>query len=172
MKSLLVHHGGLTFKKPVKSEKLCLPNVIARRRVGEVILSYYGLDDTHSVAAAQDQFLLHDDIAPLLQLVTRVLAQTHCDDEQLNRITELQLETDLCFLLSLPPPYYVHAEYEVKVGENRITGKQYTRYLDVMVQRRNATKASVWVFELKNRQAQYLDPLSFPASAKLPTDRN
>jgi hypothetical protein len=140
VKSLLVHLGGLTFKKPVKSEKLGLPNVIARRRVGEVILSYYGLDDTHSVTAAQDQFLLHDDIAPLLQLVTRVLAQTHREDEQLNRITELQLETDMCFLLSLPPPYYVRAEYEVKVGENRITGKQYTRYLDVVVQRRNATK--------------------------------
>lgn len=81
--------GGLTFKQPLGSKQLCLPNLVARRRVAEVILSHYGLHNTQSVVAAQDELLLHDNVEPLLQLVTRVLSQTHRTDEQLNNITEL-----------------------------------------------------------------------------------
>jgi hypothetical protein len=102
VKSLLVHLGGLTFKKPMGSNELCLPNLIARRRVAKAVLSYYGLKE-EAVLAAQDQFVLHDHIAPLLQLLTRMLSHTQRTDQQLNSITELQLEEDLRLLLSLPP---------------------------------------------------------------------
>lgn len=67
----------------------------------------------------------------------------------------------------------MRAEYEVRVAEHRRTGERYVRYLDIVIQRRHSDGAitKIWVLELKNRQAQYLDPSSFPRSAALPTDR-
>ena len=170
-KSLLVHLGGLTFKRSSDSNVLGFPNLVARRRVAEVILSHYGLQNSQSLIAAQDQLLLHDKVEPLLNLLTQVLSRTVREDAQLNQLTEADLETYLACLLHTPPPYYMHPQYEIYAGKNPRTGDKYVRYVDIVIQKREAGIASkLWVLELKNRQARFLDLTSFPAGI-FPTGR-
>jgi hypothetical protein len=62
---------------------------------------------------------------------------------------------------------------ELEVVENRITTdqqQQFTRYFDIVLQRRKSANHRVWVFELKNCKVEYLDPKSIASFSALSTD--
>lgn len=162
IRSLLVHLGFLTCKKALGSNELGIPNLIARRRVAEMLLCQYGLRDSQSLVTAQDQLLLHDNVQPLLTTLTQVLRHTIRSAQQLNQLSEADLETHLACLIHTPPPSCMQPEYEVFAGKNSRTGDKCARYVDIVIQTRKAGIAStLWVLELKN--ARHLDPTSFPA---------
>ncbi len=79
MKSLLAHHGGLTFDP--KSKKLRVPNIIAKERFIHAVLDPTGINvqDLHNTVY---QIGKDGNIIPLMRFVADALPQTikHSDD--------------------------------------------------------------------------------------------
>jgi hypothetical protein len=134
--SLLTHFGGLTYRPPIGSIELTIPNSIARQRIGEWVSGARASE----LAYAQDQFLLHDDAEPILQLI----------DSRLNSSAALDVELQFSSLLNALPP---HHEYAVEAGKHSRTARMlHVCFADVIV--RGVDTKKLWVFELRDWRAR------------------
>jgi len=107
---------------------------------------------------------LQNDPSLLLNLLATALKETHRTDEELDAMTEHEVQTVLRVILNTSKAT-TKAEFKVTGRvvnlDKKPSGKPFVdsnKYVDIVIIRSN----TIWVIELKNKQARYLDRTSVP----------